>query len=43
MLSATFLLECLLPAGMRDVVTAEPKTGGSPDDVFVAEAELHQR
>src|SRR5690242_10976351 len=25
---ATFLLECLLRAGMRDVVTVEPTTGG---------------
>lgn len=28
MRSATFLLECLLRAGMRDVVTVEPATGG---------------
>ncbi|MEH1130407.1 hypothetical protein [Micromonospora sp. CPCC 206061] len=26
--SASFLLECLLRAGMRDVVTVEPATGG---------------
>jgi fructosamine-3-kinase len=28
MRSATFLLECLLRAGLRDVVTVEPATGG---------------
>src|SRR5688500_8072577 len=28
MSSTTFLLECLLRAGMRDVVTVEPATGG---------------
>jgi hypothetical protein len=28
MCSATYLLECLLRAGMRDVVAVEPATGG---------------